>query len=84
MKGPGPEIDGVVRWRRIDLVRIAKARFDVSVDEDTMGRVLRELGFSPISWFLFKNVPREIKQYAYVYSVDATIRDVPEHIRRPS
>jgi transposase len=49
LKGPDPEKDGVVRWRRIDLVRIAKARFNVSVDEDTMGRVLRELGFSHIS-----------------------------------
>jgi transposase len=47
--GPDFEKDGVVRWRRIDLVRIAKDRFGVTVDEDTMGRVLRELGFSHIS-----------------------------------
>jgi transposase len=49
LKGPDPETDGVVRWRRVDLVHIAKERFDVSVDEDTMGRVLRELGFSHVS-----------------------------------
>ena len=48
-KGPDLEKDGVVRWRRIDLARIAKERFDVTVDEDTMGRVLRRLGFSHIS-----------------------------------
>ena len=48
-KGPDPETDGVVRWRRIDLARIAKTRFGVVVDEDTIGRVLRELGFSHIS-----------------------------------
>lgn len=47
--GPDAEKDGIVRWRRIDLVRIAKDRFGVAVDEDTMGRVLRELGFSHIS-----------------------------------
>ena len=27
--GPGPQIDGVVRWRQIDLVRIIKERFGV-------------------------------------------------------
>jgi len=48
-QGPDPEKDGVVRWRRVDLVAIAKARFGVSVDEDTMGRVLRKLGFSHVS-----------------------------------
>ena len=48
-KGPDPDKDRVVRWRRIDLARIAKERFAVTVDEDTIGRVLRELGFSHIS-----------------------------------
>jgi transposase len=48
-KGPDFEKDGIVRWRRIDLVRIAKDRFGVTVDEDTMGRELRELCFSHIS-----------------------------------
>jgi transposase len=48
-KGPDFEKDGIVRWRRIDLARLAKDRFGVTVDEDTMGRVLRELGFSHIS-----------------------------------
>ena len=48
-KGPDFAKDGVVRWRRTDLARIAKERFNVTVDEDTMGRVLRRLGFSHIS-----------------------------------
>jgi len=48
-QGPDPEKDGLVRWRCADLARIAKERFGVSVDEDTIGRVLRELGFSHIS-----------------------------------
>ena len=48
-KGPDPDKDRVVRWRRIDLARIVKERFAVTVDEDTIGRVLRELGFSHIS-----------------------------------
>ncbi len=48
-KGPDPERDGVVRWRRIDLKHIAKERFGVEVSEDTIGRVLRELDFAHIS-----------------------------------
>lgn len=48
-KGPDPARDGVVRWRCIDLARIAKARFGVTVDEDTIGRLLRDFGFSHIS-----------------------------------
>lgn len=49
LKGPDAETDGVVRWRRIDLVRFAERKFNVTVDADTMGRVLRELGFSHVS-----------------------------------
>ncbi len=47
--GPDVEVDGVVRWRCSDLARIAKERFGVTVDEDTIGRILRQLGFSHIS-----------------------------------
>ena len=47
--GPDPEKDGIVRWRRRDLAGIAKERFGVVVDEDTIGRVLHQLGFSHIS-----------------------------------
>lgn len=47
--GPDFEQDGLVRWRRIDLARIAKERFGVTVDEDTIGRVLREMDYSHIS-----------------------------------
>lgn len=47
--GPDPDKDGIVRWRRIDLARIAGQRFGVSVHADTIGRVLHQLGFSHIS-----------------------------------
>jgi transposase len=46
---PDPAIDGLVRWRRIDLAQAAKARFGVDVDPDTIGRMLRQLGLSHIS-----------------------------------
>ena len=39
----------VVRWRRADLAAVVKERFAVDCHETTIGRVLRELGFSHIS-----------------------------------
>jgi transposase len=48
-KGPDPDKDGLVRWRRIDLARIAEKKFGVIVHADTIGRILHELGFSHIS-----------------------------------
>jgi len=47
--GPDPEQDGVVRWRCIDLKRIIQERWNVDLDEVSIGRVLKELGFSHIS-----------------------------------
>ena len=47
--GPDVKEDGVVRWRRMDLARVIKARFDVVLAERTVGGLLRRLGFSHIS-----------------------------------
>jgi transposase len=47
--GPDKEKDGVSRWRCVDLRRVIKQRFEIDVDEVTIGRVLKELGFSHIS-----------------------------------
>jgi transposase len=41
---PDPARDGVVRWRCADLRRVIKERFDVDLDEVSIGRVLKELG----------------------------------------
>ena len=48
-KGPDPVEDGVVRWRRIDLARVIKARFGVALAERTVGGLLHRLGFSHVS-----------------------------------
>ena len=48
-KGPDFETDGIVRWRCADLARIVQQRFDITVSDDTIGRLLHELGFSHIS-----------------------------------
>lgn len=47
--GPDLAVHGVVRWRRIDLARVMHEEFDVSLNERTVGKLLRGLGFSRIS-----------------------------------
>lgn len=44
-QGPIPAIHGVVRWRLIDLVQWLHDEFAVSIDETTVGRELRKLGY---------------------------------------
>ena len=48
-RGPDPDRDGVVRWRRIDLKALIEARFDVRLHERSVGKVLRRLGFARLS-----------------------------------
>ena len=47
--GPDPEVDGVVRWRRIDLKRVIEERFGVSYSERAISDLLAALSFSHIS-----------------------------------
>jgi len=47
--GPIPAIHGVVRWRRKDLARWIWEEFAISLDETTVGRELKGLGFAKIS-----------------------------------
>ena len=47
--GPDPEKDGVVRWRCADLQRLIKERWDIELSEVSIGRILKELGFSHVS-----------------------------------
>ena len=47
--GPDREVDGVVRWRRIDLKRVVAARFGVDYHERYVGTLLKKLGFSHVS-----------------------------------
>ena len=48
-RGPDPERDGVVRWRRVDLRALIEARFAVRLHERSVGKVLRRLGFTRLS-----------------------------------
>src|SRR4051794_3082511 len=47
--GPDRAVHGVVRWRRIDLQRLIAERFGVVYHERTVGKVLKQLGFTHIS-----------------------------------
>src|SRR5215208_1347351 len=47
--GPIPAIHGVVRWRRKDLARWLFEEFRIEVDETTVGRALRAMGFAKLS-----------------------------------
>ncbi len=46
---PGRVVDGVVRWRRVDLQRVIRERFGVSYHERTVGKVPKALGFAHLS-----------------------------------
>ena len=47
--GPIPAIHGVVRWRRKDLALWIFEEFHISLEESSVGRELRALGFRKIS-----------------------------------
>ena len=48
-EGPDPQVDGVVRWRRVDLKRKIEERFGVAMHERTVGKQLAALGFRRLS-----------------------------------
>src|SRR5690606_22486375 len=47
--GPDPAVDGVARWRRIDLRRVIEERFAVVYSERAISDLLARLAFSHIS-----------------------------------
>jgi transposase len=47
--GPDRAVHGVVRWRRIDLKTVVEQRFGVAYHERTIGKLLKQLGFSHVS-----------------------------------
>ncbi len=47
--GPDPAVDGIVRWRRVDLRRAIEERFGVIYSERAISDLLRRLSFSYIS-----------------------------------
>ena len=48
-KGPDPDRDGVVRWRRADLRALVETRFGVLLHERSVGKLLHRLGFARLT-----------------------------------
>jgi transposase len=46
LRGPNPAVDGVERWRIVDLCRVAEERWDVTYSETGMLRLLWSLDLS--------------------------------------
>jgi transposase len=47
--GPRPAVDGVVRWRLKDLAAWVQEEFAIAMDETTVGRTLRAMGYRKLS-----------------------------------
>src|SRR6201997_301135 len=47
--GPNPAVDGVVRWRLIDLAQWVYAEFRISISKQTLSRMLRAMGYRNLS-----------------------------------
>ena len=47
--GPNPAVDGVVRWRLVDLVQWVYAEFRISISKQTLSRMLRAMGYRKLS-----------------------------------
>ncbi len=73
--GPDPAVDGVVRWRRIDLKRVIEERFGAVYSERAISDLLASLGFSHMS-----ARPRHPKQDGRL--IAAFKKTSPTHLRR--
>ena len=47
--GPTPYLQGVVRWRLSDLVAWVQGEFSISLDQSTLSRTLRAMGYRKLS-----------------------------------
>ena len=48
-EGPTPCLDGVVRWRLCDLVSWVRDEFGVTLDQSTLSRTLRNMGYRKLT-----------------------------------
>jgi len=47
--GPDPSVDGLVRWRLIDLARWVFVEFGIAISKQTLSRMLRQMGYRKLS-----------------------------------
>ena len=48
-RGPIPSVDGVVRWRLKDLAWWVYQEYRISIDESTLGRMFKAMGYAKLS-----------------------------------
>lgn len=74
--GPDLATDGIVRWRCLDLKGEIRKRFGVDFHERTVGKLLKEMGFSHVS-----ARPRHPRQKPE--TIEDFKKTSPGHWRRP-
>jgi transposase len=47
--GPDPAVDGLVRWRLIDLAQWVFGEFGICISKQTLSRTLRQMGYRKLS-----------------------------------
>jgi len=47
--GPNPAVDGIVRWRLIDLGQWVFAEYGIAISKQTLSRMLRQMGYRKLS-----------------------------------
>jgi transposase len=47
--GPDPAVDGLVRWRLIDLAQWVFTEFGIAISKQTLSRMLRQMGYRKLS-----------------------------------
>ena len=78
--GPVPAVDGVVRWRRKDLARWLLETFAISLDETTVGRELKALGFAKISARPRHYAQNELAVEAFKKNFSAELARLPKGV----
>lgn len=48
-RGPNPAVDGVVRWRLIDLAQWLFAAYGIATSKQTLSRIVRGMGYRKLS-----------------------------------
>ena len=72
--GPDPAVDGVVRWRRVDLKRVIEERFGAVYSERSISELLAVLGFSRMS--IRPQLPKQDSQV-----IEAFKKTSPTHLQ---
>jgi len=81
--GPKPCLDGVVRWRLVDLAAWLHEEFGISASRQTLGRELRAMGFRKLSARpqAYRQDPEAMQ--AFKKSFPAVVEEIRAQVGRP-